>query len=115
MANYREIHVGDIGTRYKARILDGGANLDPTEATTKTLIFYTPSGPVERNASITTDGASGTSKQKWYLYYDVVEADIADGLHEQEGVYQWQAYLAFSDGQEYHSEIKSYRVRGNLN
>lgn len=107
------VHVGDVGTRYKARILANDEPYDPTMADEMTIIFTLPEGDnVERDAFLTTEGTG--DKQKWFLNYDVELADITDGLHAEPGVYQWQGYLHFPDDTEYHTNIDTYLVKDIL-
>lgn len=111
MAHTIDVHVGDIGTLYKGRLTNSGVNIDPSGATVTQLIFYTPSGTVTKNATVTTTG-SGT-KQKWYLTYTVLAADTALGLHLLPGVYRWQGYVKFASGSEFYTDIQEYVVGSN--
>lgn len=108
-----EVHVGDVGTLYKARIIDAGEDFNIASADVHKLIFDTPDGVVERTATITTTG-SGTN-QKWFLTYTVLTGDIADGLHQSAGAYNWQGYVHFPDDQEYHTNVERFIVKSNLN
>lgn len=110
---YGNVHVGDVGTRFKARLVDGDVNFDPSAADEMALIFLLPNGDmIERDAFVVTEGSG--LKQKWYLCYDVETTDLVDGLFEEPGVYQWQGYLHFDDLTEYHTDIDSFVVSDNL-
>lgn len=107
MATVGDVHVGDIGTKYKAKILDAGVAFDPTTATIKKLIFKTPLGVIEKTATVTTDGTN------WYLEYTVQAADTT--FHLNKGTYSWQGYVEFASGEKYHTNIETYVVEKNLN
>src|SRR5690348_12215415 len=67
------IHVGDIGTLYRARVLDAGDDFDPTIATLAELIFALPNGhTLRKTATVTTDASPAT---EWYLDYTVQAGD----------------------------------------
>ncbi|MGE0450591.1 MAG: hypothetical protein AB7Q29_13545 [Vicinamibacterales bacterium] len=101
-----------MGTLYKARLLDVGVDFDPSTATVKKLKFDTPDGVLERTATVTTEGSG--DGQQWFLTYTVLAADIAAGLHAKKGQYRIQGYIAFADGQKYHTTISEYVVAANL-
>lgn len=108
-----DVHVGDIGTLYKAEIRDVGEAFDISGASAVYLLFKTPDGVIERAGTVTTDG-SGAS-QKWYIEYIVIEADIDDGLHAKAGKnYQWQGRIEFPTGSVFHTKVNSYVVEPNL-
>lgn len=115
-------HVNDFGTTYKAEVQDqGGLPLNPTAASTKEFLFTPPavhSGQdivvpptIVRTATVSTTGTG--KKQRWFLSYTVVAADIVDGLHQTSGPYQWQAHLVFPSS-EFYSNIHTYQVEDNL-
>jgi hypothetical protein len=107
------IHVGDIGTTFKAELKDAGVAFDPTDATTTQFHFKSPSGVIiERDAEITTSGTG--SRTRWYLIYTTEAADITDGLNSEEGEYSWQALIEFTDGSHFHTTIATYDVEPNL-
>jgi hypothetical protein len=110
MATVANVHVGDVGTLYKAKIQDVGVPFNPTAATVKKLVFKTPAGVLERNATVTTDGTD------WYLEYQLQAAVPGDlTFHQKKGGYSWQGYVEFPDGQRYHTNIETYTVDRNLN
>jgi hypothetical protein len=105
MTTTGSVHVGDIGTHYKARIQDNGAAFgDVALATEAVLLFQTPAGVLERDATITNEGAD------WFLNYVVVD----ETFHARAGVYRWQGHVTFADGQTFHTSTESYRVEPNL-
>jgi len=109
MSTTGDVHVGDVGTHYQAKIQDAGDPFDPSAATTATLIFKPPTGAVlERDATVTTDGTD------WFLNYMLVEG-TDDDFHSQAGWWKWQGYVAFADGQRYHTSVETYLVSANLN
>ena len=112
MAHKTDVQVGDVGTVYKARIIDADEDFDPTDATVTNLIFSTPSGVLTRAATVTTEGED--EQQKWYLNYVVVFDDVALGLHLLPGIYQWQGYIKFSNDEYYRTSIARYIVGSNL-
>lgn len=114
MSTIGDVHVGDVGTRFKGEIQDAGSAFDPSSATSKLLIFKGPgvTTPLERTATITTTG-SGAS-QKWYMEYVVLAADITAGLHARKGTWYWQGYVTFVGGQTYSTSIETYEVDPNL-
>lgn len=113
MTTIGDVHVGDIGTLYKAEIQDAGVAFDPSAATIKKLIWQTPGGVIERNATVTDNGLTGAS-QKWYLEYQL-ESGVDDNFHQYQGKYKWQGYVEFSNGHQYHTNIEEYVVERNLN
>lgn len=107
MSTVGDVHVGDIGTHYKAKTQDAGAPFDVSTATTKQLLFWTPSGALTRTATVTTDGTD------WFLNYTLVSG-TDDTFHEEAGVYSWQGYVVFADGQKYHTNVERYVVERNI-
>jgi hypothetical protein len=101
------VHVGDIGTCYQATIQDAGAPFDVSAAISALLIFQTPAGVLQRNATVSQEGAD------WVLTYQL-SAGVDDAFHATPGVYRWQGIVAFADGQTFHTTIESYRVERNL-
>lgn len=67
-----EIHVGDVGTRFRLTLEDGDGNpVNIATATVKRLDFRKPDGTtLERAASFLTNGSDGV------IYYDTVQGDI---------------------------------------
>lgn len=120
--NRADIHLGDVGTEYRAAVVDQDGPFDPSSADVKQLIFRMPDGSrVERDAEVQTDGSPAT---QWFLSY-IVEPDDVEGspaeFHSLEGRITIQAYLEWSDGRKFHSDIRrtddegrDLRVRSNL-
>jgi len=102
-----DVHVGDVGTRYHVKIQDAGVAFDPTSATVKTLIFKTPAGVLEREATVVHVGSD------WYLDYTTLDG-IDDDFHARKGTYRLQGYVEFADGQRYSTNIETYVVERNL-
>ena len=107
MAVTANVHVGDIGTKYKAKIQDNGAAFDPSLATKLQLIFNTPAGILERTASIESSGG------QWFLTYTVGPADGV-AFHGERGTYSLQGYLEFAGGEKFSTNIETYTVDKNL-
>lgn len=108
MSTLGDVHVGDNWQTYKAKIEDAGVPFDPTTATTKTLIWATPSGVLTRAATVTTDGTN------WYLVYTLVPG-VDDAFHALPGIYQWQGFVQFADGSKGKTNVGRYVVERNLN
>ena len=108
MATIGDVRVGDVGTQYRAKIQDAGAPFDPSSATVARLLFKPPHvAEFARDATITTDGTN------WYLNYTVPdETDVP--FHGRPGLWRWQGYVEFPDGQRYHTTIETYWVGANL-
>jgi hypothetical protein len=112
MANPADVHVGDVSTLFKGKVLNDGAIFNPATASVKKLIFKTPNSTViERDATVTGPDGDGY----YYLEYTTVAADITDGLNANPGVHYWQGYVEFADGSKYHTNIETYSVGRNLN
>jgi hypothetical protein len=113
MASKPTIRVGDVGTTFKGELRDAGDAYDPSGASIKKLIFYTPNNvTIERNATVTSTGSGSTTK--WFLQYTVVAADITAGLHAELGTYSWQGYIEYANGDIFHTTIENYKVSSNL-
>ena len=103
-----EVHVGDIGTTYRVRVQDEDGDFDPSGASVKELIFLMPGGVVlEKEATV--EVGSGDEAGQWFLTYEVEAADGSPGdeFHETAGRFQLQAYLEWSDGTKYHSDVRT--------
>lgn len=99
-----KVHVGDVGTLYKAKIQDDGAPFNPTAATTKEIVFQPPGATkVTKAAGVTNDGTD------WYLTY-TAEANF----HTVAGRWKMQGHVLFGDGQEYRSTIEAFQIHPNL-
>lgn len=116
MSCEREVHVGDIGTTYKARVFDNCLPYDPTEATIKRLIFQLPGGVVlVKDATVEAEGSPADS---WLLTYQVGEGDGEDGsppseFHAAPGFVKIQVYLEWADGSKYSSNVVSSDENGH--
>lgn len=118
MASRPEVHIGDVGTVYRVRLRDESGPVNPTTATTTSLLFLLSDGnTVTKTATVETD------LPEYYLTYTVLaDAGYNDGdFHPQAGTMKVQAYLAWADGSTYSSEIQTtdedgipLRVYGNL-
>lgn len=108
MSTLGSVQVGDVGTTYKAHLLNAGAEFDPSSADTLQLIFKTPKLTLTRSATVLLEDS------QFFLTYTVVAADVAAGLHAVTGTYLWQAYLHFPDGTRYHTNVESYVVKKNI-
>jgi len=110
-----EVHVGDVGTQYRVRILDDGVDFDPSDAPVKRLIFLMPGGVVlVKEASVETDASPAT---RWFLTYTVQQDDGAgsppDEFHAIPGKVKVQAYLEWaSPYRQFHSDIQTVDENG---
>lgn len=103
-----DVHVGDVGTHYSAKIQDAGVPFDPTRATIAKLLWKPPLAPwFERNATITTDGTD------WFLNYRLV-LGTDDAFHSKPGLWRWEGFVEFPDGQHYFTNVETYPVQPNL-
>lgn len=111
-----EIHVGDVGTRYRVRCLDNGVDFDPTSSSVRKLLFKMPgvTSTLERTASIETgeDAEDG----QFFLYYDVTTADVVtdEEFHTEPGEVEVQAYLEWADGKKFHSDVQCTDTDGAI-
>lgn len=99
-----EIHVGDIGTELRLRIVDGcGVPVDISSATTLEICVKTPSGGVKTfTASETTDGTDGR------LSYITVMDDL-----DEDGTWEIQAHV-ITPSSEFRSQIQTFVVKPNI-
>jgi hypothetical protein len=114
MATKADVHVGDVGTLYKAEIQDDGAAFpDLLSVSDAVIIWKTPSGLITRNIAqgVEVTTASG----KYYVQYIILPADVTAGIHAKKGTYKWQGYVEFPGNQKYHTNIEEYTVEKNLN
>lgn len=110
-----EVHVGDVGTKYRCRCYDNGADFDPSAATVKKIRFKMPglqtntSPPtsvavIEKDASVET--GSGSEAGQFFLYYVITAADVDSlGFHSRPGPIKIQGYVEFSASQLWYSDI----------
>lgn len=108
-----EIHVGDIGTVYIIRLLDDGSDFDISAADVTELIFKMPNGLVLRKtATVVTDGSP---PDQWSLEYEVQPGDGVGSpgeFHDNPGPFQFQAYVHFPDGKQWHSNVQTVDTDG---
>lgn len=98
-----EVHLDDIGTVFRALIVDGSTAKDISTATTKQLIFKKPSGSkLTKDGSFYTDGTDGI------LQYTTVSGDL-----DEVGLWKVQGYVIIGTN-EHKSDIYSFRVYYNL-
>jgi len=103
MSATEEVHVGDIGTALKARIMEEGAVQNISAATVKKFRFKKPGGTIiEKTAEFDTDGTDGILK------YETVLGDI-----DEAGPWEMQAYLEFPTGK-WWSSRETFQVYENL-
>lgn len=103
-----EVHVGDVGTTYRAKIQDAGEAFDPSAAISKVLVFRTAGGTLRtRDATVVHEAPD------WWLVYTTNLADDSE-FHDTAGLYKWQGFVTFPDGQRYHTTIDTFTVAGNL-
>lgn len=108
-----EVHVGDIGTKYKVRIRDENGDFDPSDAIVKELIFKLPgyADPVVKDAEVETDGSPA---EIWYLTYTVTEGagsgspgSPGEPFHAEPGKVKVQARLTYVDGSVFSSDVRT--------
>lgn len=108
-----EIHVGDIGTIYRVRVLDDGVDFDFSTADIMELIFLMPNNIVlHKTATLGTDASPAT---KWYLEYTVMPGDGVGSpgeFHDNPGPLQIQGYLHWADGTQWHSNVQTVDTDG---
>lgn len=99
-----EIHVDDLGTKFIVTVKDGDSVIDVSGATTKNIIFKKPSGTkVTAAASFETDGTNGV------ISYITTGTEL-----DEAGTYKIQAHVVLSAGNEFHSDISTFKVYRNL-
>ena len=99
-----EIHVDDLGTKFIVTVKDGDSVIDVSGATTKNIIFKKPSGTkVTAAASFEVDGSNGV------ISYIATGTDL-----DEAGTYKIQAHVVLSAGNEFHSDISTFKVYRNL-
>lgn len=98
-----EIHLGDVGTKFLATIMDDDVAVDISTATVKKLRFKGPNGSTkEYDATFETDGTDGK------IYYVTVTDDL-----DEIGIWEWQAYIEMGGG-EWNSSKDTFDVKANL-
>lgn len=107
------VHVGDVGSTYKAKIQDNDSPFNPSSAIVTRVTFKTGDGTI-----ITRDQTSGvtvtTDSTDWYLEYEVTAADLAAGLHATSGAYSIQGFVQFVDGSKWYTNVEKYVVVRNI-
>lgn len=114
MADRPEVHVGDVGTQYRVRIIDeDGTDFDPSDADVMELVFKLAGGGVVRKgATLEVDSPAG----QWFLTYTVVANDGVGSppgdFHPERGRMKVQAYLEWGDGRKFSSDVVSVDTDG---
>ncbi len=110
-----EVHQGDIGTLYRVRVMDEGADFDPSDASVKTLLFKMPGNSTILERTATVEVGSGSEAGQWFLTYEVGADDGSpeDQFHQNAGKFKVQGYLEWSDGTKYHSNVQTVDNEGN--
>lgn len=97
------IRVGDIGTRFLVTVKESGLPVDISTATTKEIIFKSPSAAaVNKTATFFTNGSDGK------IYYDLQSGDI-----DVEGTWKIQAYIVTPAGN-WKSSTDTFVAQANL-
>jgi hypothetical protein len=117
-----EIHVDDVGTRYRCRVKDNGTDFDPSSASTKALVFSMPGLVDDASAAVTSlrraadvEVGAGEEAGRYYLTYTVVPADVTDhGFHSVAGRVRVQGHLVYADGSEFHSDVQDSDDEGHV-
>lgn len=99
-----EVHKSDWGTTFIATVKEGAAAVDLRSATVKEIIFKKPSGDLMTKAASFPGTGQDGRMQVVTAASEIVE----------EGTWQWQVHLIFSTSGEYKSDIKTFKVVGNL-
>jgi hypothetical protein len=99
-----EIHVDDLGTKFVVTVKDGATVINVSAATTKEIIFKKPSGTkLTTTASFETDGSDGV------LIYTTTGTEL-----DEAGTYKIQAHVVLSAGNDFHSDISTFKVYRNI-
>jgi hypothetical protein len=103
-----EVHVNDIGTKYRVRVEDELGPFDPSDADVKQIIFKLPQGVITKDADVEPDGSPATA---WFLTYTVTAGaglgSPPGEFHEEAGRFSMQAYLEYTDGTKYRSSVQT--------
>lgn len=99
-----EIHVGDIGTAFRATVKDeDGAIVNIASAASMLMWFQKPDGTVvSRTASLVNDGVDGL------MQYITQAGDL-----DQAGSWKSQGVVDIGGGR-WHSDISKFKVYANL-
>lgn len=96
-----EIHVADIGTDLRVRLLkQDGTALDTEAATTREIWLQPPTGDRRDKTAL--------AEPNGWVHYETVAGDL-----DQAGWWKLQAFVVTADGQ-WHSDIVNFRVYPNL-
>lgn len=99
-----EIHVGDIGTIFRATIMDGSTAVDVSSATTQEFVFKPPrSATFTKTTTFTNTGVDGQ------VEYASTGADVLD----EPGTWKLQWHGVIASG-EFKSDIYEFTVHKNL-
>ena len=97
------VQQGAVGTTLQLELLDDGAVVDVSSATTKEIILEKPDGStVTKTAAFVTDGTDGKIK------YTTIAGDL-----DQVGRWRIQGRIISSSGN-WPSEAGTFRVKANL-
>jgi hypothetical protein len=110
-----EVHVQDLGTTYRVRVKDEGADFDPSAASVKKLLFLMPGNDVVLEKDAAVEVGSGAEVGQWFLTYEVGadEGSPEDEFHQNAGRFKVQGYLEWADGTKYHSNVQTLDKDGN--
>lgn len=98
-----EIHVNNVGVRLQATIMEDGAAVDISSASTKEIHIRKADGTLlEYAATFLTDGTDGI------IYYDTILGDL-----DTVGTYKIQAKIITAAGT-FYSEVSDFRVYCNI-
>jgi len=99
MALTEDVHLNDVGTVFRLTVLDDGAAVDLSEATTKQILFKKPSGLLlTKSAEYYTDGLDG-----------IIDYTSASGDLSELGEWQMQAYIV-TNTSSWHGTVEEFRV-----
>lgn len=100
-----EIHVNDVGTRFKFTVKDSGVVVDLSSASLLQINFRKPDDEViNRTGSTLTDG----SVVSGVMYYDTLAGDLDEAGH-----YKVQGKVTLGSGT-YYTNIHTFKVHCNL-
>jgi 5-hydroxyisourate hydrolase-like protein (transthyretin family) len=98
-----QIHVGDIGTTLIVTVLEDGAIVDISSATSLEITIKKPNGTTETKTGVfTTDGTDGR------MQYISIAGDF-----DQPGNYRIQGKVDITGGT-YYTSVGSFKVHCNL-
>ena len=100
-----EVHLNDIGTRFKVTVNDDGVPVDLSSASALQISFRKPDDTIiDRTGSTLGDGSSTSG----VMYYDSVAGDL-----DAAGNYKLQGKVTLSAGT-YYTDIHTFKVHCNL-